>query len=497
VRTTAASATVRRLADQGHLIGDSWRPSASDGVHRHRYAATGEVQAHVGLAGAADVDEAVATARAALPAWAALGPQGRCAILSTLADLLDGHRQEASDLAALDNGTPVSVLRPGRYTAAWIRHYAELAPTVTAEELSVAQGTAAVRLVPFGVVGVFPPWNGSMMGMGHKCWAALAAGNTVVVKPPELAPFGMLRFGELALEAGIPPGVVNIVVGGATAGTALAGHPGVDKLTFTGGARTARAVMAGAAANLTPLALELGGKSPTIVCADADLDTAATVVALAGTALLSGQGCALPTRTYVHGDVYDELVDRVLATLATLPVGDPLDPATMMGPVVTEAAMERILGVIERAAAEGATLLAGGGRLGGDLASGWFVAPTVFGDVDHDSDLARNEVFGPVQAMLRFTSEDEALAKANDSTYGLAAYVHTADPGRLARLVDGLEAGVIMANGLGELSPATPFGGVGQSGFGREGGRAGYEEMVQRITVLGAPRRVADAEGAP
>ena len=302
VRTTPTSATVRRLADQGHLMGDRWQPSAADGVHLHRYAATGAVQAEVGLAGAADVDRAVAAARAAQPAWAALGPDGRSAVLTALADLLEAHREEASELAALDNGTPVSVLRPGRYTAAWVRYYADLAPTVTDEELAVSRGTAAVRLVPYGVVGVVPPWNGSMMGMGQKCGPALAAGNTVVVKPPELAPFGMLRFGELALEAGVPPGVVNIVVGGATAGTALAGHPGVDKLTFTGGAGTARAVMAAAAANLTPLALELGGKSPNIVFADADLDAAATVAALAGTALLSGQGCALPTRTYVHED---------------------------------------------------------------------------------------------------------------------------------------------------------------------------------------------------
>jgi len=199
----------------------------------------------------------------------------------------------------------------------------------------------------------------------------------------------------------------------------------------------------------------------------------------------------------VHEEVYDELVDRVLATLLTLPVGDPLDPATFMGPVVSESAMERIIGVIDRASASGATLLAGGARLGGDLADGWFVAPTVFGDVDHDSDLARNEVFGPVQAILRFSTDDEALFKANDSPYGLAAYVHTTDPERLARFVDGLQAGVIMTNGLGDLSPAMPFGGFGQSGFGREGGRAGYEEMVQTTTVLGAPPRTTAPGGAP
>jgi len=489
VRTTPASATVRRLAGRGHLIGDRWRASDAGGTHAHRYAATGRVQADVGLAGPADVDDAVAAARAAQPGWWALGARGRAERLEALADLLDAHREEAAELGALDNGTPVSVLRPGRATAAWVRYYAGLVPEWGDEQLPVPRGTATLRSVPYGVVGVIPPWNGSMVGMGQKCGPALAAGNTVVAKPPELAPFGMLRFGELALEAGIPTGVVNIVVGGAAAGAALAGHPGVDKVTFTGGAATARAVMAAAATRLTPVALELGGKSPNIVFSDADLDTAATLAARSGTALLSGQGCALPTRTYVHEDVYDAVVERMLALLGSVRVGDPLDPDTFMGPVVTEAAADRILGVVDRARSDGATLLTGGVRMGGGLADGWFVAPTVFGDVDHHSDLARNEVFGPVQAVLRFSSEEEVLEQADDSPYGLAAYVHTADPARLARCVDRLRAGVVVTNSFGALSPATPFGGVKQSGFGREGGRAGLAEMFQTTTVLVDPDR--------
>ena len=403
---------------------------------------------------------------------------------SSACDLLDEHRAEAAELAALDNGTPVSVLRPGRYTAAWVRYYADMATELDDESLPVDRGAATLRREPFGVVGVIPPWNGSMVGMGQKCGPALAAGNAVVAKPPELAPFGMLRFAELALEAGIPPGVVNVVVGGAAAGAALAGHPGIDKISFTGGADTARLVMAAAAGSLTPLALELGGKSPNVIFPDADLEEASLLTARSGTALLSGQGCALPTRTYVHTDVYDEVVERILAVLAALPVGDPLDPATVVGPVVSEAAMERILGVIVRARADGATLLTGGDRLEGDLADGWFVAPTVFGDVDHTSDLARNEVFGPVQALIRFSSEEDVLAQANDTPFGLAAYIHTGDPGRTERFVAGLDAGVVVANGLGHLSPATPFGGVKQSGFGREGGRAGIEEMLRSKTVL-------------
>ncbi len=484
MRTTPTSATVSRLAAQGHLIGGRWCRSASGGAHDHRYAATGQVQAEVGLAGADDVDAAVAAARLAQPTWESLGADGRGRVLHALADLLDGHRDEAADLAALDNGTPVSVLRPGAATAAWVRFYADLAATVVDEPLDVAKGTATVRRQPYGVVAAIPPWNGSMIGMGQKCGPALAAGNAVVAKPPELAPFGALRFAELAVEAGVPAGVLNVVVGGAEAGAALAAHAGIDKLTFTGGAATARRVMAAAADHLTPVALELGGKSPTVVFPDGDLDTAAALVARAGTGLLSGQGCALPTRTYVHRDVYAAFADRVVSRVAELVVGDPLDPDTFVGPVVSESALERILGVIDRARADGATLLSGGHRLGGDLADGWFVAPTVFGDVRHDSGLARDEVFGPVQALLPFSTEDEALALANDSVYGLAAYVHTADPDRLERFVAGLDSGVVVANGFGRLGPATPFGGVKQSGFGREGGRAGYDEMVRGKTVL-------------
>ena len=487
MRSAAASGTLSRLAAQGHLIGDRWRVGDGGGTYAHRYAATGQVQAEVGLAGPADVDAAVDAARSAQPEWAAADPGERAAVLSRLADLLEGNADEAAELAALDNGTPVGVMRPGNYTARWVRYYADWCDKLGGEPIPQGRGAAHVRLEPYGVVAVIPPWNGSMMGMGQKAAPALAAGNAVVAKPPELSPFGVLRFAELALEAGLPPGVLNVVVGGDTTGSALVGHPGVDKISFTGGSATGRLVMAAAAGNLTPLTLELGGKSPNIVFPDADLDVAASVAARLGTALLSGQGCALPTRLYVHDDVYDDVVDRLLAVLATLQVGDPLDGDTAVGPVVSEQAMTRILGVVTTAVEDGSTLLAGGHRLGGDLRDGWFVAPTVLGDVDHHSDLARHEVFGPVQAVLRFSSEDEVLAKANDSPFGLAAYLHTRDPRRIERFVRELETGTVHVNGTGRATPAAPFGGTKQSGFGREGGRAGIEEMVRSKTVFVAP----------
>lgn len=485
--SASATATVERLAAQGHLVGDGWVRSDAAGTYAHRYAATGAVQAEVGLAGAGDVDAAITAARAAQPAWAARPPLERAAILLRLADLLDAHAEEAAELAALDNGTPVSVMNPGAYTAAWVRYYAGWCDKLDGETLTGGPGLSYVRLEPYGVVAAVPPWNGSMMGMGQKCGPALAAGNAVVAKPPEVAPFGMLRFAELALEAGLPPGVLDVVVGGATTGEALVAHPGVDKISFTGGGATARTIMAAAARTLTPLALELGGKSANIVFPDADLDRAAGTAAMLGTALLSGQGCALPTRTYVHEDVYEDVVAKIVATVTSLRVGDPLDRGTFVGPVVTEDAMERILGVVERATRDGATLLTGGRRLGRELAAGWFVAPTVFGDVDHDRDLARHEVFGPVQAVMRFATEDEVLADANDSDFGLAAYVHTRDAARVQRFAHALQAGTVVVNDMGAMSPATPFGGYKASGFGREGGRAGIEEMVQRKTVFVAP----------
>jgi len=485
MRTTEATAVLVGLSEQGHLIGGEFTARSSGGTFDHHEPATGRHQATVAVGGADEVDSAVACARAAQPAWAAASVEQRGAVLVRLAGLLEQRARESAELAAIDNGTPVGVLNPGKYAARWLRYAAESALALESGE--PATTGASVVLEPYGVVGVVPPWNGSMMGMGQKCGAALALGNTVVAKPPHVAPFGMVRFAELALEAGLPPGVLNVVVGGAEAGGALAGHPGVDKVTFTGGPATGRAIMAQAARRLTPVTLELGGKSPCLVFADADLDAAATMAARIGTALLSGQGCALPTRIYVHSDVYSDVAERVQDQLGSLAVGDPLDPATVVGPVVSETAMERILGVIRRAQADGATLLAGGQRLGGELAGGWFVAPTLFGDVDHHSALARNEVFGPVQALLRFDTDDEAIEKANDSEYGLHAYLFTSDSDRIRRCTRELQAGTVVVNGMGRTSPAVPFGGVKHSGFGREGGRAGMMDMVRTKTVLTGP----------
>ena len=433
------------------------------------------------MAGADDVDAAVRAARAAHRGWAALSPLKRARVLFRLADLLELHAGEAAELGALDNGTPISVMRPGPYAAAWVRCYAGWCDKLSGEVMSAEPSLSYVRLEPYGVVAVIPPWNGSMMGMGGSAPRRWPPATRWWPNRPKWRRSGCCDSPSWRSRRDCPRGCSNVVVGGAEAGGALAAHPGVDEISFTGGGATARALMASAAGDLTPLTLELGGKSPDVVFPDADLDTAATSAAF-GTALLAGQGCAPPTRLYVHEDVYDEIVDLVLAALGSLAVGDPLDPATFVGPVVTEAAMERILATIDRARADEAELLAGGERLGGDLADGWFVAPTVLGDVDHRSDLARNEVFGPVQAVLRFTSDDDWPGQRQPlRARRLSPHARSGpDPALRPRI----ESGTVAVNGMGRISPATPFGGYKQSGFGREGGRAGIEEMVRRKTVF-------------
>ncbi|MCU1393435.1 MAG: aldA 4 [Ilumatobacteraceae bacterium] len=484
----SAAGTIERLTAQGHLIGDDWSAGDSAGRYAHHDPATGALQAEVALGGAIEITAAVDAAAAAGPAWRAMPLEDRAAILHRLADLLVANDKSSALLNARDNGTPISAMRPGQYAASWVRYYAGWVDKVGGHVVPTSGGLDYVLPEPYGVIGAIVPWNGPMMGMGQKVAPALAAGNTVVAKPPEIAPFGALRFAELALEAGLPPGVLNVVTGGADAGQALVRDPRVGKVSFTGGHVTARAVMVAAAETLKPLALELGGKSANIIFPDADLDTAAFLSVLLGVGLLSGQGCALPTRLYVHDDVYDEVVDRLVAQAAALTVGDPSEPATFTGPVVNAAACTRILGVIERAKSDGAgTLLSGGGRpeaLTGNLDGGYFIAPTIFGDVVHGSHLAANEVFGPVLSVLRFSTEDEVVAKANDSHFGLGAYLHTRDIGRAHRMAARLEAGMVIVNGPPGMSPGAPFGGYKQSGFGREGGRWGIEEFLQQKNVF-------------
>jgi aldehyde dehydrogenase (NAD+) len=337
---------------------------------------------------------------------------------------------------------------------------------------------------PYGVVVAIVPFNGPVWEIGMKAAPALAAGNTVVIKPPELAPYSTALFGRLCLDAGIPPGVVNIVLAGPEDTSALVSHPGVDKVSFTGSAGTGRKILAAAAANLTPVVMELGGKSSVLICDDADVDDAVAAIAQFAVAQNAGQICTSPNRVLASPGVYDEAVEKLTAVVAGFQVGDPRCPDTQVGPVISNASAERILGMITAGVAAGtARVSLGGERLGGEFAAGAFVAPTVLADVSPDSALAQDEIFGPVATVSRVRGDDELLATANGVEQGLAAYVFSRDMSRCHNFAARLKVGSVSINGLGNHMIYSPFGGKKGSGYGREGGRAGIDEFVSVKSV--------------
>lgn len=484
--TTTMAEAEARLQPGRMLIGGDWLTEGSGGEFVHINPSTGRPHPPIPLAGSAEVDQAVKAARTAQPAWRALPADVRRDLMVHLAGLIREHSAELGALVSLDNGSPSRNSTSGPlmaadnfgYFAGWVDKIGgELIPTWPMPALDYAV------MEPYGVVAAIIPWNAVMHNIGQVLGAALAAGNCVLLKAPELAPFAALRFGELVVEAGFAPGVVNIVAGGAECGRALVAHPGIDKVHFIGSGATARQIMASAAETLKPVTFELGGKSANLVFADADIESAALYSAFLSMAN-SGQGCLLPTRLLVEDGVYDQVVEAVTGFTRSMKAGDPFDETTTLGPVISEQACERILSVIDRARSDGSgRLLTGGGRLGGDLADGYFVEPTLFGDVDNASDLAQHEVFGPVLAMTRFRDEAEAVALANDTQYGLAAYLHTNDLRRAHRVASALEAGMVSVNGFTGVHAGAPFGGVKQSGFGRMGGRYGLEDFLRPKNV--------------
>ncbi|HYB80091.1 MAG TPA: aldehyde dehydrogenase family protein [Mycobacterium sp.] len=468
------------------LIGDEWLAEGSGGQHIHINPSTGRPQPPIPLAGVAEVNLAVAAARSTYPTWRATPPDARRDAMLRLAGLIGDHLDELATLVTLENGSPRrnSVSGPRMavdnftYYAGWVdKTGGDVIPTWPAPALDYT------LMEPYGVIGVIIPWNAVMHNIGQVLGAALAAGNCVVLKAPELAPFAALRFGELVLEAGIPPGIVNVLPGGAECGQTMVAHLGIDKIHFIGSGNTAQQIMTSAAQTLKPVTFELGGKSANVVFADADLQSAAVYSAFLSMAN-AGQGCLLPTRLLVEDAVYEQVVDMVVGFAKSIPIGDPFNEGTMLGPVISAAACERILGVIERARSDGSgRLLTGGGRAGGELAAGYFVEPTVFGDVDNASDLAQKEIFGPVLSVIRFRDETEAIALANATQYGLAAYVHTNDLRRAHRVAAALEAGSVYVNAFTGVPAGAPFGGVKQSGFGRMGGRYGLEDFLRPKNV--------------
>lgn len=463
------------------FIAGGWRDAAEGSTYESRNPYTRQAWARVPDAGPRDVDAAVQAAREALRGpWRAMSGFERARLLHRLADLIE---RDAAALAAAETRDNGKLLRETSgqlaYVPAWYRYYAGLADKLHGETIPTDRPSYFVytRKEPVGVVAAIVPWNSPMLLTAWKLAPALAAGCTVVLKPSDSTPVTALLFARLVEEAGFPAGVVNVVTGrSAELGRALVAHPGVAKIAFTGSPHVGAAVAAAAGARLAPVLLELGGKSANVVFEDANLDAAVNGV-VAGVYAASGQTCVAGSRLLVQRSIAATLRDRVVERARTIRLGDPLDPATEMGPLANERQLETVMGFVERAVADGAQVAAGG-RVSPEL-GGLFVEPTVIAGVRPDQEIAQQELFGPVLAVLEFEDDDEAIELANGTDFGLAAGVWTGSIGRAHRMAERLEAGTVFVNDYRLVAPNVPFGGMGMSGFGRENGI----EAVSEYTV--------------
>jgi phenylacetaldehyde dehydrogenase len=449
--------------------------------------ATGEVIARVARGQSEDVDRAVRSARRALEGpWRAMGPSERERVLRRLADLIDEHGDELAQLDSLDSGKPVTHIRAVDVPLAsgQFRYFAGWPTKIEGRTLAcdVPDMHVYTRREPIGVVAAIVPWNFPLTQASFKLAPALAAGCTAVLKPAEQTPLSAIRLGELALEAGIPAGVLNVCTGfGDEAGAALVDHPGVARVAFTGSNEVGKEIARRAAENLTQVSLELGGKSPNIIFPDADVEAAA-INAASAIFFYTGQVCSAGSRLMVHDDVYDDVLDIVVREAKALRVGPGLDPETTLGPLISQSQRERVLGYIDAGIADGASVLHGG--LGvQDQSDGYFVDPTVLSDVSDDLTVVREEIFGPVLVAQRFSSIEELAARANATQFGLAAGVWTSNVSNAHKLAALLEAGTVWINCYNQFAPMAPWGGYKQSGYGRDGGEAALEEYLHHKTV--------------
>ncbi|HEV2512102.1 aldehyde dehydrogenase family protein [Bosea sp. (in: a-proteobacteria)] len=461
--------------DKGHLIDGRMVPARSGRSFDTVNPATGQVIARLAEGSAEDVDIAVASARRAFEGpWSRFTPYQRQALLVRVHELLDRHFDELALLETLDMGAPLSRTKAFRsYLQQVALYYSSQAVNTAGETLpnSLPGSIMTMSLkAPVGVVGGIIPWNGPLISQWWLLGGALATGCTLVLKPAEDASLSVLRMVELLHEAGMPEGVVNVVTGyGAVAGEALARHPGVDRVAFTGSTETGQRIIEASTSNIKRLQLELGGKSPDIVFADADLD-----IAVPGAAMAvfnnSGQVCYAGSRLFVERSIQAEFVERLAAFGKTLRVGNGLDPAVNLGPLISQKQLDRVLGYIDIAEKEGAVLAGGGGRLGGELAGGYFVEPTIFAQVRNDMRIAREEIFGPVISVIPFDTPDEALKLANDTVYGLGGAVWTRNIATALTMARGIQSGTVWVNCYGMVDPAVGFGGIKMSGYGNKGG---------------------------
>ncbi|MFO7252851.1 MAG: aldehyde dehydrogenase [Actinomycetes bacterium] len=456
------------------FIGGEWVPPSSSATIEVHNASTGEHIGTVPEAAEADVDAAVAAARRAFEdpqGWSSWEPERRAAALERLAAELEARAQEIGRLVSMQNGMPIALspIIEGMNPVGTLRYMASLLPNSPIEEETsrFLGGDLAIRYEPMGVIAGIVPWNYPQTLSSFKYAPALAAGNTIVLKPSPETVLDAYVFAEAVIAAGLPPGVVNIVPGGREIGAYLVQHPGIAKVAFTGSTAAGRWIAETCGRLLRPVSLELGGKSAAIILDDADLDLSKIGQALFSATLINnGQTCYAGTRILAPRSRYAEVVDTFAALASSLPVGDALDPNTMIGPLVSERQRDRVEGYIAKGISEGARLVTGGGRPPG-LDRGWFVQPTIFADVDNKSTIAQEEIFGPVLSIIEYTDEDDAVRIANDSDYGLGGSVWTSDPERGRRIARRIQTGTVGINGY-IPDPAGPWGGVKNSGLGRE-----------------------------
>ncbi len=471
------------------LIGGKWVDSEAGKTFETRNPANDQVLARVAEGSKADVDMAVKAARKAFEEgpWRKMGAAERSRLIYKLADLIEKHADEFAQLETLDNGKPI---KESRYvdvpqTIETFRYYAGWVTKLEGETINVNSNFFNYTLrEPVGVVGQIIPWNFPLLMAAWKLGPALACGNTLVLKPAEQTPLTALRLGELICEAGFPEGVVNIVTGFGpdAAGQALAEHMDVDKVAFTGEDKTGRKIIEYSAGNLKRVSLELGGKAPNIVFADADID-AAVKGAIMGIFFNQGQVCCAGSRLFLEKSIHDQFLTKLEERARSLRQGPGLDEKTQIGPQVSKEQLERILNYCKIAAGEGAKLVCGGERPEGDLAKGYFVKPTIFAGVKNEMRIAQEEVFGPVLAVIPFASMEEVAEQANKVTYGLSGAVWTRDIKKAHKLASHIKAGTIWVNCFNAFDPAVPFGGYKMSGYGRELGKHSIELYTQIKSV--------------
>jgi aldehyde dehydrogenase (NAD+) len=466
------------------LIDNRWVAAAEGGTFETFDPSTGEVIAEVAAGTAADVDKAVKAARRALERgpWSEMDATARGELMFALADIILEHADELAALESLNCGKTIAdstgdlegVVKSLRYYAGWC-------DKIEGRTIPVQKDFLSYTLrQPVGVVGQIIPWNFPLLMLAWKWGPALACGNTIVLKPAEQTPLTALRLGELAMEVGFPSGVINIINGfGETAGAAMVEHPDIDKIAFTGHVDTAKIIQRSAAETLKRTTFELGGKSPNVVFADADLD-AAVAGAFHAIYFHGGQCCTAGSRLFVEKKVHKDFVERLAARAKARAIGDPLDPATEQGPQVSQEQLDKILHYVELGKEQGAKLVAGGARSGD---RGFFVEPTIFDDVRDDMAIARDEIFGPVVSVLPFSSVDEVIPRANDTKYGLAAAVWTKDLDKAHLFAKHVKAGTVWVNCYHVVEANTPFGGFKMSGQGRENGEAALEHYTESKTV--------------